>query len=139
MCFRQNFSLHKMNRFKPKIILDTIFYKISACILLKVVFTFPAKYCIKRRLAVFCENIPIFYCRALRVRKKMCGKGQVINMIGDMLCENVSIPSQRVFMPPKELWESYSNRTVRPSVRVSVRVSVCPAFVSGPYLLYSLR
>ena len=39
-------------------------------------------------------------------------------------------------MPPKELWVAYySNRTVRPSVRVSVR----PAFVSGPYLLYSLR
>ena len=36
-----------------------------------------------------------------------------------------------VFMPPKELWEAYSNRTVCPSVR--------PAFLSGPYLLYSLR
>ena len=35
------------------------------------------------------------------------------------------------FMPPKELWEAYSNRTVRPSVR--------PTFVSGPYLLYFLR
>ena len=34
-------------------------------------------------------------------------------------------------MPPKELWEAYSNRTVRLSVRL--------AFVSGPYLLYSLR
>ena len=44
-----------------------------------------------------------------------------------------------LFMPPKELWEAYSNRTVRPSVRQSVRVSVRPAFVSGPYLLYSLR
>ena len=43
------------------------------------------------------------------------------------------------FMPPKELWEAYSNRTVRPSVRQSVRPSVRPAFVSGPYLLYSLR
>ena len=47
------------------------------------------------------------------------------------------------FMPPKELWEAYSNRTVRPSVRPSVspsvRQSVRPAFVSGPYLLYSLR
>ena len=28
-----------------------------------------------------------------------------------------------VFMPPKELWEAYSNRTVRPSVRQSVRPS----------------
>ena len=34
-------------------------------------------------------------------------------------------------MPPKELWEAYSNRTVSPSVR--------PAFVSGPYLLYSFE
>ena len=30
-------------------------------------------------------------------------------------------------MPPKELWEAYSNRTVRQSVRVSVRVSVRPS------------
>ena len=36
-----------------------------------------------------------------------------------------------VFMPPKELWEAYSNRTVRPSARPS-------RFVSGAYLLYSL-
>ena len=28
-----------------------------------------------------------------------------------------------VFMPPKELWEAYSNRTVRPSVRPNVRPS----------------
>ena len=28
-----------------------------------------------------------------------------------------------VFMPPKELWEAYSNRTVRPSVCQSVRPS----------------
>ena len=40
-----------------------------------------------------------------------------------------------LFMPPKELWEAYSNCTVRPCVRPCVR----PAFVSGPYLLYSLR
>ena len=32
------------------------------------------------------------------------------------------------FYPPKELWEAYSNRTVRPS-----------RFVSDAYLLYSLR
>ena len=38
------------------------------------------------------------------------------------------------FMPPKELWEAYSNRTVSPSGHQSVH----PAFVSGPYLLYSL-
>ena len=31
-------------------------------------------------------------------------------------------------MPPKELWEAYSNRTVRPS-----------RFMSGAYLLYSWR
>ena len=28
-----------------------------------------------------------------------------------------------IFMPPKELWEAYSNRTVRPSVSPSVRLS----------------
>ena len=37
-----------------------------------------------------------------------------------------------IFMPPKELWEAYSNRTVHQSVRPS-------RFVSGAYLLYSLR
>ena len=31
------------------------------------------------------------------------------------------------FMPPKELWEAYSNRTVRPSVSQSVRQSVRPS------------
>ena len=34
---------------------------------------------------------------------------------------------KRFFMPPKELWEAYSNRTVRPSVRQSVRPSVRPS------------
>ena len=33
----------------------------------------------------------------------------------------------RFFMPPKELWEAYSNRTVRPSVSPSVRPSVRPS------------
>ena len=73
--------------------------------------------------------------------------------------------SEDLFMPPKELWEAYSNRTVQPSVSPSRfcvrsispiffevgipnlvcgyilgwRPSVRPAFVSGPYLLYSLR
>ena len=37
---------------------------------------------------LFCSAL--FSCRALRVRKKMCGKGKVIFMIGDILCENVS-------------------------------------------------
>ena len=37
------------------------------------------------------------------------------------------------FMPPKELWEAYSNRTVRLSVRPSVSPSVplsCPVHIS---------
>ena len=34
-----------------------------------------------------------------------------------------------VFMPPKELWEAYSNRTVRPSVSPSVPLS-CPVHIS---------
>ena len=38
---------------------------------------------------LFCRAL--FSCRALRVRKKMCGKGKVIFMIGDILCENVSV------------------------------------------------
>ena len=32
-----------------------------------------------------------------------------------------------IFMPPKELWEAYSNRTVRPSVSPSVCPAVCPS------------
>ena len=32
-------------------------------------------------------------------------------------------------MPPKELWEAYSNRTVRPSVSPSVPLS-CPVHIS---------
>ena len=32
-----------------------------------------------------------------------------------------------VFMPPKELWEAYSNHTVRPSVSPSVSPSVRPS------------
>ena len=38
-----------------------------------------------------------------------------------------------LFMPPKELWEAYNNRTVRPSVRQSVSPSVppsCPVHIS---------
>ena len=45
------------------------------------------------------------------------------------------------FMPPKELWEAYSNRTVRPSVSPSARPSVrpsvplsCPVHIS--YILW---
>ena len=34
---------------------------------------------------------------------------------------------KHIFMPPKELWEAYSNRTVRPSVSPSVRPSVRPS------------
>ena len=42
--------------------------------------------------------------------------------------KNFNAKRKQFFMPPKELWEAYSNRTVRPS-----------RFVSGAYLLYSLR
>ena len=35
----------------------------------------------------------------------------------------------RVFMTPKELWEAYSNHTVRPSVRPSVPLS-CHVHIS---------
>ena len=35
-----------------------------------------------------------------------------------------------IFMPPKELWEAYSNRTVRPSVHQSVRPASCPVHIS---------
>ena len=39
------------------------------------------------------------------------------------------LTSRLIFMPPKELWEAYSNRTVRPSVRQSVPLS-CPVHIS---------
>ena len=37
--------------------------------------------------------------------------------------KNLTEVDDCVFMPPKELWEAYSNRTVRQSVRPSVRPS----------------
>ena len=37
------------------------------------------------------------------------------------------MPPKELFMPPKELWEAYSNRTVRPSVHQSVSPSVRPS------------
>ena len=37
------------------------------------------------------------------------------------------LPSSYFFMPPKELWEAYSNRTVRPSVPLRVRC-ISPIF-----------
>ena len=40
---------------------------------------------------------------------------------------------QHIFMPPKELWEAYSNRTVRPSICPSVPLS-CPVHIS--YILW---
>ena len=38
----------------------------------------------------------------------------------------VTLTSDLVFMPPKELWEAYSNRTVRPCVRPAS----CPMHIS---------
>ena len=35
-----------------------------------------------------------------------------------------------LIMPPKELWEAYSNYTVCPSVRQSVRPASCPVHIS---------
>ena len=45
----------------------------------------------------------------------------------DLFGENLEM---FIFMPPKELWEAYSNRTVRPSIRPSrFRVrSISPIF-----------
>ena len=37
------------------------------------------------------QGLNIVHVRALRVRRKMTGEGQVIPMIGDILCENVSV------------------------------------------------
>ena len=34
------------------------------------------------------------------------------------------------FMPPKELWEAYSNRTVRPSASPVVLPASCPVHIS---------
>ena len=43
------------------------------------------------------------------------------------VCAYIFNSLQIIFMPPKELWEAYSNRTVRLSFRSSVRPSVRPA------------
>ena len=53
----------------------------------------------------FCIRLPrlmLFCCKQLHKQHKEC----------------------LVFMPPKELWEAYSNRTVRPSVSPSVPLRV---------------
>ena len=57
-------------------------------------------------------------------RFKFCTKNYLAGFVQEI--------NLRFFMPPKELWEAYSNRTVRPSVRPCVR----PAFVSGPYPIF---
>ena len=36
--------------------------------------------------------------------------------MGHQMTRNFPKHFSRIFMPPKELWEAYSNRTVRPSV-----------------------
>ena len=41
-------------------------------------------------------------------------------------------------MPPKELWEAYSNRTVRPSVSPSVCLSVCPSVCPSRFRVRSI-
>ena len=40
----------------------------------------------------------------------------------------VGLRTNSLFMPPKELWEAYSNRIVRPSVPLSVRC-ISPIFI----------
>ena len=54
------------------------------------------------------------------------------NMLANIFLLHTPFPQGWVkrsfFMPQKELWEAFSNHTVRPS-----------RFVSGAYLLYSLR
>ena len=84
-----------------------------------------------RGRAINCNVTDGFYAQvSSKVKKKQAYK-EIIQSIGiDVV----------VFMPPKELWEAYSNRTVRPSVSPSVFPCVRPSrFVSDAYLLHSLR
>ena len=53
-------------------------------------------------------------------------KPDSLNLRSGILC-CVGGVNEVIFMPPKELWEAYSNRTVRPSVSPSVCPSVCPS------------
>ena len=84
------------------------------------------------------QNSPSKYGKVLRTLNiwGICGNGLTKLIILGYFYAGIDplvlifVAVCRLFMPPKELWEAYSNRTVRPSVR--------PAFVSGPYLLYSL-
>ena len=52
------------------------------------------------------------------------------NTIFNLASIHALINAHNIFMPPKELWEAYSNRTVRPSVRQSVRPTSCPVHIS---------
>ena len=54
------------------------------------------------------------------------GANSVIYNISSNIC-TILCTTAAFFMPPKELWEAYSNRTVRPSVSQSVRQSVRPS------------
>ena len=63
-------------------------------------------------------------CRRLEKKyKEMAVQSENERLHADQYKEQV------IFMPPKELWEAYSNRTVRPSVHVSVPLS-CPVHIS---------
>ena len=58
---------------------------------------------------------------------------KVISFIAETTSDGRGCVSMSIFMPPKELWEAYSNRTVRPSVSPSVPLS-CPVRIS--YILW---
>ena len=54
--------------------------------------------------------------------------GQISSLVPTGLGTSMDVGKTFIFfMPPKELWEAYSNRTVHPSVSQSVRQSVRPS------------
>ena len=62
---------------------------------------------------------------ALEVETDLADTGAQLGSVSNSWLVILPMANYHIFMPPKELWEAYSNRTVR------------PAFVSGPYLLCS--
>ena len=74
-------------------------------------------------LFICCENFQEFKLTPKNVSPKFLNKVRYIFFISSDLGFERTIRIILVFMPPKELWEAYSNLTVRPSVSLSVRPS----------------
>ena len=89
----------------------------------------------KRYMTLRHDSFKALYCYGPQLsygprREKTCLQGFANNNGADQPAHQRSLISAFFIMPPKELWEAYSNHTVRPSVCPShFRVrSISPLF-----------